>query len=92
VGFTAVLLALAPVLGAFVGAAALALPPSFAPLAVFLALGAIFLWLAAFLAGAFSGAMCAPCAATVAAFVGGVGFCGRHLCVVPFLRLFGAHD
>jgi hypothetical protein len=36
-------------------------------LAVFWALGAPFFWLAAFLAGAFSGATCAPYAATVAA-------------------------
>src|SRR5277367_2212178 len=46
----------APALAAFVGAAALALASGFAPLAAFLALGAPFFWLVAFLAGAFSGA------------------------------------
>jgi hypothetical protein len=53
-GFMAFLVAFAP-------------PFALAPLAVFLGLGAPFFWLAAFLAGAFSGATCAACAATVAA-------------------------
>src|SRR5580692_402393 len=63
-GAVAFLLSFAPALAAFLGVAALALAPCLAPLAVFLALGAPFFWLAAFLAGAFSGATCAPCAAT----------------------------
>ena len=50
---------------AFFGAAALAL----APLAVFWPLGAPFFWLAPFFEGAFSGATCAPCSATAAAWV-----------------------
>jgi hypothetical protein len=37
-------------------------------LAPFLALGAPFFWLAPFFEEAFSGATCAPCSATVAAF------------------------
>src|ERR1039458_3166189 len=58
----ALLLAFLPALACFLGLA-LALPP----LAPFLALGAPFFWLAPFFAGAFSGATCAPCAATAAA-------------------------
>src|SRR5208282_3896144 len=46
-GLAAFLLAFAPALAAFFGAA-LALAPCFAPLAVFLAVGAPFFWLAAF--------------------------------------------
>src|SRR5580700_6736654 len=59
------LLAFAAPLPAFFGPA-LALPPCLGQLAVFLALVAPFFWLAAFLAGALSGATCAPCAATAA--------------------------
>src|ERR1035438_10199612 len=59
----ACLLAFADALAAFLGVPALVLPP----LAVFLALGAPFFWLAAFFEGAFSGATFASCAATAAA-------------------------
>src|SRR5277367_3518134 len=65
-GAAAFLLAFAPVVAAFFGAD-LALAPGLAPLAVFLALGAPFFWLAAFFTGAFSGATCALCPATAAA-------------------------
>ena len=71
-------------------AAALALASGLAPLAAFLALGAPFFGVAAFLAGAFSGATCAPCAATVAALsvalVSGVVI----VCGYPFLRFLRA--
>src|SRR6266849_11010445 len=53
-----------PALASFFGAAAFAL----APLAAVWPLGAPFFWLAPFFEGAFSGATCAPCSATVAAF------------------------
>src|SRR5271169_1270408 len=55
-GLAAFLLALAAFLG-------------LAPLAVFWPLGAPFFWLAPFFEGAFSGATCAPCSATAAAWV-----------------------
>ena len=55
-----------------------------APLAVFWPLGAPFFWLAPFFEGAFSGATCAPCSATVAAVV---GFCVGHLVLVSFSAL-----
>src|SRR5580704_18781138 len=45
-GAVAFLLSFAPALAAFLGVAALALAPCLAPLAVFLALGAPFFWLA----------------------------------------------
>jgi hypothetical protein len=60
--WAALLLAFAPALAVFLGAAALVLPS----LAVFLALGAPFFWLAPFFEVAFSGATCAACAATAA--------------------------
>jgi hypothetical protein len=77
-------LAFLPALASFLGAA-LILPP----LAAFWPLGAPFFWVAPFFEEAFSGATCAPCSATVAAFsvilasafVMGVAF---------FLRLVGA--
>src|SRR5277367_2977957 len=65
-GLAAFLPAFAPALVAFFGAGPLPLPPRLAWVAAFLALGAPFFWLAAFFAGAFSGATCAPCAATAA--------------------------
>src|SRR6202167_3904538 len=40
-----------------------------APLAVFWPLGAPFFWLAPFFEGSFSGATCAPCSATAAAWL-----------------------
>src|SRR5713226_6083650 len=54
-----------PALASLFGVAALVL----APLAVFWPLGAPFFWLAPFFDGAFSGATCAPCSATAAAWV-----------------------
>src|SRR5688572_7546621 len=58
-GFAAFFAALA----SFFGAAAFVL----APLAVFWPLGAPFFWVAPFFEGAFSGAPCEPCSATLAA-------------------------
>jgi hypothetical protein len=49
----------------------------FGGLALFLALGAPFFWLARFFEGAFAGAACAPCSATVATL--SFGFCVRHM-------------
>src|ERR1019366_7872849 len=58
-GFVDFLLAVAPALAALFGAA-LAFASGLAPLALFLAFGAPFFGVAAFLVGAFSGATCAP--------------------------------
>ncbi len=70
----------------FFGAVALSL----APLAAFRSLGGPFFWLASFFEAAFSGATCAPCAATVAA-LSVVVVSGVVMCVfVTFLRAFRA--
>ena len=74
-----------PTLAAFFGAA-LALP-----FAALWQLGAPFFWVVPFFGEAFSGATCAPCSATLAAF--SVLVASAFVMVVPsgsFLRLVGA--